>query len=343
MANTDAKTLNREIWVFVEQREGKLADVSLELLGEGHKLAAELGEVLAAVLLGRGIAAAAPKLIARGADRVYVADAPELQYFVEDVYAQVIVELVRQEQPNIFLLGATAIGRSLAPKIAARLETGLTADCTGLAVDPVTRNLLQTRPAFGGHYMATILCPDRRPQMATVRPKIFKPLAEDDLREGEIITIDVSGKVWDIRTRVLEAIGEANVKSVALDEAEIIVAGGRGLGGPQYFKLLEELAGVLGGTVGASRAAVDAGWIPYACQVGQSGKTVRPRIYFACGIHGAVQHLAGMAASETIIAIDNDPDAPIFNVATHGIVGDVREVLPLLIREFKLAKGIGTR
>jgi electron transfer flavoprotein alpha subunit len=332
------KSLYRGVWVFAEQREGELAAVALELLGVGRRLADELGEPLAALLLGAETAEAAQKLVACGADRVFVARAPQLRYFLEDAYTQVIVDLVREEKPNILLLGATVAGRSLAPKVAARLETGLTADCTALAVDLATKNLLQTRPAFGGNIMATILCPDHRPQMATVRPKIFKPPAEAVSRQGEIIKIDLSAKEWELRARVLAVIKD-DAQTVNLDEAQIVVAGGRGLGEPRYFKLVVELAGVLGGVVGASRAIVDAGWIAYPHQVGQTGKTVRPRVYFACGIHGAVQHLAGMAMSETIIAINNDPAAPIFKVATHGIVGDVREVLPLLIEEFRQTLG----
>jgi electron transfer flavoprotein alpha subunit len=332
------KSLYRGVWVFAEQREDELAAVALELLGVGRRLADELGEPLTAILLGAETAEAAQKLVTCGADRVFVAQAPQLRHFSEDVYTQVLVDLVRQEKPNILLLGATASGRSLAPKVAARLETGLTADCTALAVDPATQNLLQTRPAFGGNIMATILCPEHRPQMATVRPKIFKPPAEAVSRKGEIIMVDLSAKEWEIRAQVLEVVKE-DAQTVNLDEAQIIVAGGRGLGEPRYFKLVEELAGVLGGVVGASRAVVDAGWVSYPHQVGQTGKTVRPRVYFACGIHGAVQHLAGMASADIIVAINQDPAAPIFKVATYGIVGDVREILPLLIKEFRQTPG----
>jgi electron transfer flavoprotein alpha subunit/NAD-dependent dihydropyrimidine dehydrogenase PreA subunit len=339
MATGTDKTLYRGVWVFAEYREGELAEVALELLGKGREIADELGEPLAALLLGaETVNKAAHKLVAFGADRVWVAEAPQLQSFLEDTYTQVIVDLVRQEKPNILLLGATAIGRSLAPKVAARLETGLTADCTGLAVDRVTRNLLQTRPAFGGNLMATILCPRHRPQMATVRPQIFTPAEEEPLRQGEIIKADLSGKVWDIRTQVLEVVNET-AQNVNLEEARVIVAGGRGLGDRQNFQLIAELAAVLGGAVGASRVAVDAGWVPYAHQVGLTGKTVRPELYFACGIHGAVQHLAGMASAAIIVALNQDPAAPIFNIATYGIVGDVREVLPLLIKEFRQTLG----
>jgi electron transfer flavoprotein alpha subunit len=332
------KSLYKGVWVFAEQREGKLANVTLELLGEGRKLADELKEPLVAVILGKEIAPLANKLIAHGADKVFLADAPELEHFLEDSYTQVIVDLVQKERPNIFLLGATAIGRSLAPKVAARLGTGLTADCTGLEVDVAEKNLLQTRPAFGGNLMATILCPNHRPQMATVRPKVFKPLAEDSSRTGEIIPVDLSATKWDIRAKVLEVVKETGY-AVNLEEANIIVSGGRGLCDPKNFAMVEELAKVLGGAVGASRAAVDAGWIPYAHQVGQTGKTVGPKIYFACGIHGAIQHMAGMSSSDIIIAINKNPDAPIFKIATYGIVGDVREILPMLTKEFQKALG----
>lgn len=332
------KSLYKGVWVFAEQREGKLANVTLELLGEGRKLADELKEPLVAVILGKGIDSLTKRLIAHGADKVFLADAPELENFLEDSYTQVIVDLVKKEQPNIILFGATAIGRSLAPKIAARLETGLTADCTGLEVDVAEKNLLQTRPAFGGNLMATILCPNHRPQMATVRPKVFKPLAEDSSRTGEIISVDLSGAKWDIRTKVLEVVKETGY-IVNLEEANIIVSGGRGLCDPKNFAMVEELAKVLGGAVGASRAAVDAGWVPYAHQVGQTGKTVGPKIYFACGIHGAIQHMAGMSSADIIIAINKNPDAPIFKIATYGIVGDVREILPMLTKEFQKAVG----
>lgn len=332
------KSLYKGVWVFAEQRDGKLANVVLELLGEGRKLADQLNEELVAVLLGKGIESLSKTLIAHGADKVLQADAPELEHFLEDPYTQVMVDLVKKEQPNIILLGATAIGRSLAPKIAARLGTGLTADCTGLEVDVAEKNLLQTRPAFGGNLMATILCPNHRPQMATVRPKVFKPSAEDFSRTGQVIPVDLSAIKWDLRTKVLEIVKETGY-AVNLEEANIIVSGGRGLCDPKNFAMVEELARVLGGAVGASRAAVDAGWVPYAHQVGQTGKTVGPKIYFACGIHGAIQHMAGMSSSDIIIAINKNPDAPIFKIATYGIVGDVREILPMLTKEFQKALG----
>jgi electron transfer flavoprotein alpha subunit len=332
------KSLYKGVWTFAEQRNGKLSNVALELLGEGRKLADQLGEPLVALLIGSKIEAEAKRLIEHGADQVFVADAPELEHFLEDSYTQVMVELIEKEHPNIILMGATAIGRSLAPKVAARLETGLTADCTGLDVDVAEKNLLQTRPAFGGNLMATILCPNHRPQMATVRPKVFKPLEANVSRTGTVTKVDLAKTTWDIRAKVLEVVNEIG-NSVNLEEANIIVSGGRGLGDPKNFDLVKELAAVLGGAVGSSRAAVDAGWMPYAHQVGQTGKTVGPKIYFACGIHGAIQHLAGMSSSDIIIAINKNPDAPIFKVATFGIVGDVLEILPMLIKEFKKALG----
>ena len=336
--STIDKTRYKGVWTFAEQRGGKLTNVALELLGEGRKLADALGEPLVAVLLGHSVEGEAKRLIAHGADQVFLADAPELERFLEEPYTQVIVDLIRNQNPNIVLMGATAIGRSLAPKIAARLGTGLTADCTGLDVDVAERNLMQTRPAFGGNLMATILCPNHRPQMATVRPKVFKPMAADESRQGQVTKVDLSKTVWDLKTKILEVVNEVG-HSVNLEEANIIVSGGRGLCDPKNFQLVQDLAAVLGGAVGASRAAVDAGWIPYAHQVGQTGKTVGPKVYFACGISGAIQHRAGMQSSDIIIAINKDPDAPIFKIATFGIVGDVLEILPLLTKEFKKALG----
>lgn len=327
------------VWVFAEQRHGHLAEVALELLGEGRKLADTLGQKLCAVLIGHDVAPLGQELVAYGADRVYLAEHPDLHDFLEDAYTQVLTDLIRANKPNIVLMGATAIGRSLAPRVAARVRTGLTADCTGLAIDSETKNLQQTRPAFGGNLMATILCPNHRPQMATVRHRVFRPLEKDEARTGEIINVDLSKAVFDLRAKVLEIIAQNDGHHVNLQEANIIVSGGRGLGDPKNFKLIEELAAVLGGAVGASRAAVDAGWIPYPHQVGQTGKTVGPTVYFACGIHGAVQHLAGMQSSDIIIAINRNPDAPIFKVATFGLVGDVLEILPALTEEFKKAIG----
>lgn len=326
------------VWVFAEQKEGKIAAVTWELLGEGRKLADRLGSPLSAVLLGRQMDEAARELFYYGADRVILADSPQLENFLEEPYTEVMVEVIRRYKPAIVLLGATTIGRSLAPRVAARLETGLTADCTGLAIDEESKNLLQTRPAFGGNLMATILCPNHRPQMATVRPKVFPPARRDESRSGELIKIDYSTRRLPQRAELLEII-KGDGPSMNIAEADIVVSGGRGLGDPKNFALVRELAEVLGGAVGASRAVVDAGWIPYPHQVGQTGKTVCPKIYIACGIHGAVQHLAGMQSSGIIVAINKNPDAPIFKVADYGIVGDVCEVIPALIQEIKKVRG----
>jgi len=330
-------SLYKDVWVFGEQKNGEAANVALELLGEGRKLADQLKVKLAAVLMGDNVEAAAKKLISYGADEVYLVDDPSLKNFNDESYADIFVQLISRYRPEIVLLGATTYGRSLAPRVASRLNTGLTADCTKLEIDLEKRIILQTRPAFGGNLMATIICPNHRPQMSTVRPKVMKALEPDMSRNGEIIRPgivipeDVKVKVTDIVTTLCE--------TVNLTEADIIVSGGRGMGDPKNFALVEELAKVLGGAVGASRATVDAGWIEYSHQVGQTGKTVGPKIYFACGISGAVQHLAGMSSSDTIIAINKNPEAPIFKVATFGIVGDVLEVLPALTAEFKKQLG----
>ena len=283
---------------------------------------------LSAVLLGSKIEDQANTLFAYGADRVYLVEDESLENYNDESYADIFTQLVNKYKPEIVLVGATAYGRSLAPRVASRLNTGLTADCTELGIDPETKNLLQTRPAFGGNLMATIICPDRRPQMATVRPKVMKPMEPDYSRKGEIIRPDVL--IPDnLLIKVIERVHTVYEK-VSLTEADIIVSGGRGLGDAKNFELVRELAEVLGGAVGASRATVDAGWIDYSHQIGQTGRTVGPRVYFACGISGAVQHLAGMSSSDIIIAINKDADAPIFKIATFGIVGDVLEFLNLL-------------
>jgi len=321
------------VWVFGEQHNGTPAGVALELLGEGRKLADQLKVSLSAVLIGENMENAAKLLISHGADSVYMVDHPSLSYFNDESYADIFVQLIKKHKPEIVLMGATTCGRSLGPRVSSRINTGLTADCTKLDIDPKKKILLQTRPAFGGNLMATIICPNHRPQMSTVRPKVMKALDPDSSRTGEIIRPDVSIPE-NLRTKVVEVVSNLTTM-VNLTEADIIVSGGRGIGDPKYFSLLEELAKTLGGAVGASRAAVDAGWIAYCHQVGQTGKTVGPKVYFACGISGAVQHLAGMSSSDTIIAINKNPDAPIFKVANFGIVGDVLQVVPALISEFK--------
>lgn len=323
----------RGVMVFAEQRDGKVVSVSFELLGAGKRLANELGTELIAVLLGAD-ESEAKELLKWGAGKVYLCDDPILQKFNDDTYTEAFSRLIQEHKPAIVLAGATPIGRSFIPRIAARLKTGLTADCTFLEIDKDSRHLLQIRPAFGGNIMATILCPDYRPQMATVRPRVMKKGEYDEERTGEIVHVNTDNLTS--RTNVLESVKEVSEISVNLHEADIIVAGGRGIGGEKGFKMLEELAQVLGGVVGASRAAVDEGWIPYSHQVGQTGKTVNPKIYIACGISGAVQHLVGMQSSDMIIAINKNPEAPIFNVATYGIVGDLFEIVPLLIKKFKL-------
>jgi len=325
------------VWVFAEQHKGGITGVALELLGEGRKLADKRNTTLSAVFIGHGIRAAARELVAFGADTVYVADDPALKDFNDDSYAAILTTLAKQHKPEIILAGATAIGRSFFPKVASSLHTGLTADCTVLDIDADTGQLHQTRPAFGGNIMATIVTPNHRPQMATVRPKVMKPAARNDARTGDIIDVMVN-QSGALRTRVIKTMEELG-ETVNICEADIIVAGGRGLGSARNFLLLEELAKALGGAVAATRGAVDEGWIPYSHQVGQTGKTVCPKLYIACGISGAIQHIAGMQSSDTIVAINKDPDAPIFSVATYGIVGDVHEVLPIMIRKIREMRG----
>ena len=326
----------KDIWVFAEQREQRLMNVSLEILGEARKLADKKGVKACAVLIGYGVKGLADELIKYGADVVYVIDNPLLKNYTTEGYAKVIADLANEIKPEVILYGATYIGRDLAPRIASRLHTGLTADCTGLDIDE-NGLLLQIRPAFGGNLIATIICPERRPQMATVRPGVMKKAPKDGKREGEIIEIQANIKEGDIRTQIFDIIKEAKSK-VNIEEADIIVSGGRGVGGAEGFKLIQQLADALGGVVGASRAAVDAGWISSDHQVGQTGKTVRPKLYVACGISGAIQHIAGMGNAKTIVAINKNPDAPIFKVADYGIVGDLFKVIPALIEEIKRIK-----
>jgi electron transfer flavoprotein alpha subunit len=334
------KTAYRNIWVFGEIRDGSLARVVLELLGAGRKLADQTGQGLAAVLVGDHLGDLPEELLAYGADQVYVAEHPDLAAFRDEPYTAVLAAAVAQYRPSVILFGATATGRSLAPRLAARLRTGLTADCTGLEIDRDSGDLLQTRPAFGGNIMATILCPNHRPQMATVRPGVLKAARRDDRRRqnpdpaGAVIRLAAGDDLLRARTEVLGFTAETT-EGVKLEDASIIVAGGRGLGSAENFALVRELADLLGGAVGASRAVVDEGWISHAHQVGQTGKTVSPRLYIACGISGAVQHLAGMQGSEIIVAINRNPEAPIFKVATYGLVGDVVQILRQLIAQLK--------
>jgi len=324
------------VWIFAEQKQGKVQSVSYELLGKARELAAALNTQVSAVLLGHQMEAEATELIWRGADNVYLVDARELLNFQDDPYTNVLISLVNKYKPEILLCGATIIGRSLISRVAVKVYAGLTADCTGLDIDPQKKILLQTRPAFGGNIMATIITPNHGPQMATVRHKVMKEAGIDKHRKGKIIREDFKSGELVSRTKLLDIIEEIG-SLINIAEADIIVSGGRGMGGPENFKLLEELAKVLGGAVGSSRAAVDSGWMPYSHQVGQTGKTVCPKIYIACGISGQIQHLVGMQSSKTIIAINKDPDAPIFKVATYGIVGDLFEIVPALTQKFKEA------
>ncbi|MGM9974740.1 MAG: electron transfer flavoprotein subunit alpha/FixB family protein [Clostridiaceae bacterium] len=324
------------VWVFAEQREGKLQKVSLELLGEGKKIADKLGVKLTALLLGDKIESLAEELVAYGADEVLIADHPLLAHYTTDGYTKVISDLATERKPEVMFIGATFIGRDLGPRVAARLGTGLTADCTSLDVDPDTKFLLATRPAFGGNLMATIACEAHRPQMATVRPGVFEK-NNNPSSEATIEKVEVNLKPEDIRTEIVEVHKEQ--KEIAdIAEANIIVSGGRGVGAKENFKLLEDLAEALGGTVGASRAAVDSGWREKDYQVGQTGKTVRPTIYIACGISGAIQHLAGMQDSDYIIAINKDESAPIMKAADLAIVGDLNKVIPEIIAQAKAMK-----
>lgn len=326
------------IWVFAEQRNGQVQSVALELLSEAQKLAADLGAEVSAVLAGDDkIESEIDQLFTYGAGRVYLVTHAELKDYRTAPYTRAVVELIKQYKPEIVLIGASTQGRDLAARMAIRLNAGLTADCTGLAIDPEKKILLQTRPAFGGNIMATIITPDHRPQMSTVRPKVFRKSA---LRtpKSEIIRFKPTIKAEDLLVKILQTVKDESVK-VNLQEAEIIVSGGRGIQDPKNFKMVEELAAALGGAVGASRATVDAGWISAHHQVGQTGKTVAPKLYIACGIAGKIQHLVGMQGSDNIVAINRDPDAPIFKVATYGIVGDCLEVVPALTRKIKELRG----
>ena len=322
------------VWVYAEFRSGKVAQVVYELLGIGRKLADQRGVKLSAVLLGSGFENEAKELIAYGAEQVFQVDDPALADFTDDAYGNVVEDLINQYKPEIVLAGATAIGRSFIPRLATMLGTGLTADCTGLAIREEDGMLLQTRPAFGGNIMATIECPANRPQMATVRPLVMKAMEKDSSRQGEVMEVDPDKTRIQSRVRVINSVKEES-EQANINEADVLVAGGRGLEDKKGFEMIRELAGLLGGATAASRAAVDNGWIPYPHQVGQTGKTVCPKIYIACGISGAIQHMVGMQSADTIIVINRDENAPIFDVATYGIVGDVFEVIPKLIERLK--------
>ncbi len=328
----------RGVWVFVEQTEGEPHKVSWELLGKGRELADTLGVELAAVVIGEGVEPLCKEAFAYGADKAYLIDAPVFRYYRTEAYLKAVCHLVENYKPEVILMGATGMGRDLAGAVATVLKTGLTADCTGLHIDD-KHNLMQTRPAFGGNIMATIMCDKFRPQMATVRPHVMPMAEHEPARIGEIVRESCPVREEDIRTKVIEIIDDRKGKEqVDVAAADFIVSGGRGLMGSENFAMLQELADELGGVVGASRSAVDAGWMPPERQVGQTGKTVRPKIYIACGISGAIQHLVGMQDSDTIIAINRDKDAPIFEVSTYGIVGDIFQIVPALtqiLRELK--------
>ncbi|MBN2406756.1 MAG: FAD-binding protein [Elusimicrobia bacterium] len=321
------------IWVFAEQQDSVVQEVALELLGKARDLAGKLSAEVTAVLLGDKVAKEADRLIHHGADRVILVEDPVLKDFLDEPYADVLCHLVGEYKPEIILMGATTIGRAFASRVAARIHTGLTADCTDLDIDPQSKILLQTRPAFGGNIMATIHTEHHRPQMSTVRHKVFKPLEEDKSRKGDVVKVAYPGKIVS-RSRIIDIIKD-KTQQVNLTDADIIVSGGRGLGKPENFELIREFAEVLGAAVGASRAAVDANWISYSHQVGQTGRTVAPKIYFAIGISGAIQHQVGMRSSDVIIAVNKDPHAPIFDIANYGIVGDLFQVVPELIKQLK--------
>ena len=330
--------MSKDIYVFAEQRDGNIQKVALELIGKGRELADTLNQNVIAVLLGNGIKEKAGSLIKAGADGVVVVEDAMLAEYTTEPYAKAVSAVIREKNPEIFLFGATAIGRDLAPRVSARIHTGLTADCTGLAIDEESKNLLMTRPAFGGNIMATIVCEEHRPQMATVRPGVMKALETDKSRKGDVEVMDIVFSAADQTVELLEVLKEER-QIADITEAKILVSGGRGMGNAEnFYNLLNPLAEVLGGAVSASRSAVDSGWVDHECQVGQTGKTVRPDLYLACGISGAIQHVAGMEGSEYIVAIDKNETAPIFEVADFGVVGNVNTLLPKLTAAIKQYK-----
>ena len=322
------------VFVFAQQVDNKITSVSYELIGKGKELANDLGTEVTAVLLGHNVEPLCERLAKYGADKIIVVDDPALEVYTTEPYVHALHQVILAKQPAVVLYGATAIGRDLAPRVSARVHTGLTADCTKLEIDPESKNLMMTRPAFGGNIMATILCPDHRPQMATVRPGVMQKGEVKDGAQAQIEKFEVADLASHKNVEILEIVKKTAGK-MDIQDAKILVSGGRGMGGPENFKLLEDLAEVLGGTISSSRACVDAGWVEKDRQVGQTGKTVRPNLYIACGISGAIQHLAGMEDSEIIIAINKDPGAPIFEVADFGVVWDVHKILPLLTEAVK--------
>lgn len=323
---------NNNVWVFAEQDGGQIVPVVFEILTEARTIAAKLETGLSAVILGHQIAGQAEALLAYGAQTVYVCDAPELKDYTTAAYTRQLAALIGQYAPAVLFIGATHNGRDLGPRLASRLNTGLTADCTSLDVDLEKGDLLMTRPAFGGNLMATIICPSHHPQMATVRPGVFKAMPVNPPSNAQIVMVPSEIHPDDLQTEILRIVKEKSQEE-DITRANIIVAGGRGLGSAAGFDLLQDLADCLGGTVAASRAAVDAGWISNARQVGQTGKTVQPELYIACGISGAIQHLIGMNKSRTIVAINKDSNAPIFKIAHYGIVGDLYQIIPAMIEQ----------
>lgn len=326
--------MSRDVFVFVEQRDNKLEKVGIELLGKARELADDLGQDVVALVVGESVKEHADTLIKHGADKVIVVEDPMLKEYVTEPYAKAVTAIIKKYEPEIVIYGASSIGRDLAPRLAARIHTGLTADCTKLEIDEESKLLLMTRPAFGGNLMATIVCEDFRPQMATVRPGVMQALDSDDSRKGEVIEEKVDFTDADMNVKIVN-IDKHDSKKKDITEAAILVSGGRGIGGPEGFSPLQELAETLQAEISSSRAAVDAGWITKDHQVGQTGKTVRPELYFAMGISGAIQHLAGMEESDLIIAVNKDSEAPIFEVADLGIVGDINAIVPKLTEAIK--------
>ena len=328
------------VWVFAEQHKGELRPTGPQLLGKGRELADELGEELCAVLIGHEVGDLVDELAAYGAEKVYVVDDEVFENYTTEAYTTALSTLISKYKPSVFIYGATHLGRDLAPSVAGHLALGLTADCTGLSIEEVEGNkvLQQTRPAFGGNVMADIICPNTRPQMATVRPHVMHPMEPDKSREAEVIEEHVKVDKDAIKTEVLEVLEPEETGEISVEEADIVVSGGRGVGGEEDFKILQQLADVLGGTVGCSRPIVEEDIMPKSKQVGQSGKTISPELYVVCGVSGAIQHKVGIRGSEYIIAVNKDPNAPIFDMADFGIVGDLKEIVPLLTEKLRERK-----
>lgn len=326
--------MSKNIYVFIEQRDGKVQKVGYELIGESTRLAKDLGQKVVGVLLGHNITDKAEMIIKHGADEVVVVDNPILEEYSTEPYTKALSKVINDLEPEIVLFGATSIGRDLAPRIAGRVHTGLTADCTSLSIDEESKLLLMTRPAFGGNIMATIVCKKHRPQMATIRPGVMSTLDIDMDKEGEIKLFNVEFTDADQNIEILEVVKE-NKKITDITASKVLVSGGRGIGGPEGFNILREVASELGGEISSSRACVDAGWIESSRQVGQTGKTVRPNLYLACGISGAIQHVAGMEESDCIISINKNDTSAIFNASDLGVVGDLKVILPKLLNSIK--------